>query len=84
MAAGAGGETLSQVQQGMSFPRYVDQLLFCEIFFCVIEVLSFSSEELALGYKDAIPALRTNENFTLEAANSIFAQVQDHLEINFL
>ena len=35
-----------------------------------------SSEELALGYKDAIPALRTNENFTLEAANSIFAQVQ--------
>merc|ERR1719320_462223 len=53
VAAGAGGETLSQVQQGMSFP---------------------SSEELALGYKDAIPALRTNENFTLEAANSIFAQ----------
>ena len=37
-----------------------------------------SSEELALGYKDAIPALRTNENFTLEAANSIFAQVQYH------
>jgi len=53
VAAGAGGDTLSQVQQGMSFP---------------------SSEELALGYKDAIPALRTNENFTLEAANSIFAQ----------
>ena len=49
-----------------------------------MQVLSFSSEELALGYKDAIPALRTNENFTLEAANSIFAQVQDHLEINFL
>merc|ERR1712223_1982980 len=53
VATGAGGETLSQVQQGMCFP---------------------SSEELALGYKDAIPALRTNENFTLEAANSIFAQ----------
>merc|ERR1719225_518422 len=53
VAAGAGGETLSQVQQGMSFP---------------------SPEELALGYKDAISALRTNENFTLEAANSIFAQ----------
>jgi len=33
-----------------------------------------SSEEPALGYRDAIPALRTNENFTLEAANSIFAQ----------
>lgn len=49
-----------------------------------MQVLSFSSDELALGYKDAIPALRTNENFTLEAANSIFAQVQDHLEINFL
>ena len=84
VAAGAGGETLSQVQQGMSFPRYVDQLPFCEIFFVYLQVLSFSSEELALGYKDAIPALRTNENFTLEAANSIFAQVQDHLEVNFL
>jgi len=33
-----------------------------------------SQEELALGYRDAIPALRTNDNFTLEAANSIFAQ----------
>ena len=43
-----------------------------------MQVLSFSSEELALGYKDAIPALRTNENFTLEAANSIFAQVHNH------
>merc|ERR1711953_605102 len=53
VAAGAGGDTLTQVQQGMTFP---------------------SSEELALGYKDAIPALRTNKNFTLEAANSIFAQ----------
>merc|ERR1719400_2378827 len=53
VAAGAGGDTLTQVQQGMTFP---------------------SSEELALGYKDAIPALRTNKNFTLEAANSIFAK----------
>lgn len=30
--------------------------------------------ELARGYRDAIPALRTNENFTLEAANSVFGQ----------
>ena len=53
VAAGAQGETLSQVTQGMSFP---------------------SPTALALGYRDAIPALRTNDNFTLEAANSIFAQ----------
>merc|ERR1719430_853037 len=31
-------------------------------------------EEVARGYRDAIPALRTNENFTLEAANSVFGQ----------
>jgi len=54
VAAGAGGDTLSQIQLGMSFP---------------------SSEKLALGYRDAIRALyEINENFTLEAANSIFAQ----------
>jgi len=36
--------------------------------------LSFpSSSSLLLGYQDSIPALRSNENFTLEAANSIFA-----------
>merc|ERR1712002_1241961 len=31
------------------------------------------SESLQLGYKDAIPALRSTENFTLEAANMVFA-----------
>jgi len=49
--AGAGGETATQVTNGMSFP---------------------GTKELAMGYKDAIPALRTNDNFTLEAANTIF------------
>jgi len=28
---------------------------------------------LQLGYQDSIPALRSNDNFTLEAANSVFA-----------
>jgi len=36
--------------------------------------LSFPpSESLQLGYKDAIPALRSTQNFTLEAANTVFA-----------
>merc|ERR1711970_197423 len=30
-------------------------------------------EKLQLGYKDTIPALRSTENFTLEAANTVFA-----------
>jgi len=51
--AGANGETLSQLTQGMSFP---------------------TEEEITLGYRDVIPALRTNENFTLETANTVFTQ----------
>jgi hypothetical protein len=54
VGAGAGGNTLTQVQHGMSFPP---------------------AAQLALGYRDAIPALRTNDNFTMEAANSVFGQV---------
>lgn len=53
VTAGAGGETLAQLTQGMSFPAV---------------------EKLGLGYKDAIPALRTNENFTLDVANTVFTQ----------
>jgi len=30
------------------------------------------SESLQLGYKDAVPALRSTQNFTLEAANTVF------------
>merc|ERR1719244_1593645 len=33
-----------------------------------------NSETLQLGYSGIIPALRTNKNFTLEAANSLFVQ----------
>jgi len=33
-----------------------------------------TKDQIALGYRDVIPALRTNENFTLEVANSIFCQ----------
>jgi len=62
LSAGAGGDTLSQVVQGMSFPE---------------------SEDLRLGYRDTIPALRTNENFTLETANSIFAQAGFDLQSDF-
>jgi len=41
----------------------------------VTDGMSFPAmKDLTLGYRDAIPALRTNENFTLETANSIFAQ----------
>lgn len=31
-------------------------------------------DSLKLGYSDTFPALRTNENFTLESANTIFTQ----------
>jgi hypothetical protein len=38
--------------------------------------MSFPSfKQMSLGYQAAIPALRTNENFTLEVASSIFGQV---------
>ena len=33
------------------------------------------AKKLRLGYKATIPTLRTNENFTLETANSIFSPV---------
>jgi len=59
---GAGGDTLMQLTQGMSFP---------------------DKDKLELGYKDVIPALRTNENFTLEAANSIFCQAGFNLLPNY-
>jgi serine protease inhibitor len=50
VSAGAGGNTLDQIREGLSFP---------------------SSSSLQLGYQDAIPALRSTENFTLEAANTV-------------
>eukprot|EP00091_Calanus_sinicus_P015572 TRINITY_DN3396_c0_g1_i1.p1 TRINITY_DN3396_c0_g1~~TRINITY_DN3396_c0_g1_i1.p1 ORF type:complete len:469 (-),score=154.10 TRINITY_DN3396_c0_g1_i1:132-1538(-) len=52
VSAGAGGNTLDQIRDGLSFP---------------------SSSSLQLGYQDAIPALRSTDNFTLEAANTVFA-----------
>jgi len=40
----------------------------------IMSGLSFPSPAiLQLGYRDAIPALRSTDNFTLEAANSVFA-----------
>jgi len=36
--------------------------------------LPTSMESLKLGYQDAIPALRSSENFTLEAANTVFSK----------
>jgi len=40
----------------------------------IMSGLSFPSPvSLQLGYQDAIPALRSTDNFTLEAANSVFA-----------
>eukprot|EP00092_Neocalanus_flemingeri_P069751 GFUD01085537.1.p1 GENE.GFUD01085537.1~~GFUD01085537.1.p1 ORF type:complete len:468 (+),score=155.40 GFUD01085537.1:327-1730(+) len=52
VSAGAGGNTLQQIQSGLSFP---------------------SPSSLQLGYQDTIPALRSTDNFTLEAANTVFA-----------
>lgn len=58
----------------------------------ITSALSYPSlASLQLGYQDAIPALRSNENFTLEAANSVFAmkdfsvlpQYQEVLHRNF-
>jgi len=44
------------------------------------EALAFPSRSaLQLGYRDAIPALRSTVNFTLEAANSIFTKKDSNI-----
>jgi len=58
----------------------------------IMSGLSFpTSSNLLLGYKDIIPSLKSNESFTLETANTIFAmkdfsvvpQFQEVLQRNF-